>query len=339
MKAVAPRFVSFVTVAIPVLNEQAHIGACLASLLPQLDPCRCEVLVLDGGSSDETTAVVSAMSCHYPFVRLVSNPGRLQSAACNLAARLADPRARVLLRADAHAFYPPNFVALCLAALDSSGATSVVVPMLTVGATGFQRAVAATQNSNLGNGGSIHRAGGVSAFVDHGHHAVFNLDFFRRIGGYDEGFSHNEDAEFDLRGGRAGARVWMCREAVMHYVPRKTATALARQYFGHGAGRARTLVRHACWPRPRQMLPVAVLTSILLSMPAALISPLTLLVPIVYAVCCCSWGAAIALRKSDTWLLAMGPAAMIIHLAWATGFMRQILIRPRPASDALQEPA
>ena len=326
----------FLTLAIPALNEVKSISACLESLLPQLDPQRSEVLVLDGGSTDGTQDLVRQWAERVPMLRLVVNARRLQSSACNLAARLADPRATVLVRADAHALYPADFIARCLAALRDSGATSVVVPMRTVGIAGFQRAVAAAQNSRLGNGGSAHRSGGVSAFVDHGHHAAFDLAFFRRLGGYDESFSHNEDAELDLRANRAGGRVWMCREAAITYFPRSAPWALARQYARHGAGRARTLLRHRLQPRPRQMMPVVVLAALLLSLPLAVLSPYALAVPALYVLACCLWGVAPAVRRRDAWILAMGPAAMIIHLAWATGFLRQMLARQPRAQSAMQ---
>ena len=323
----------FLTMVVPVLNEADMIGPCLASLLPQLDPAWAELLVLDGGSTDGTRELVGAAARANPVLRLIDNPARLQSAACNLAARLADKRATILLRADAHALYPTDFVQRCLLALTETGATSVVVPMRTVGIGGFQRAVAAAQNSRLGNGGSAHRAGGVSGFVDHGHHAAFDLAFFRALGGYDAEFTHNEDAELDHRAGLAGGRVWMCRDAAITYYPRATARSLARQYLRHGAGRARTLFRHGLRPRPRQMMPLAVLISLATSLALAPSWPLALVLPGLYVGVCCLWGAVAALRARDPWLLAMGPAAMIMHLAWAAGFLGHGLgyaIRPRP---------
>jgi succinoglycan biosynthesis protein ExoA len=159
----------------------------------------------------------------------------------------------LLVRADAHAGYGADFVATCVAALRRHGATAVVVPMRTIGASGLQRAIAAVQNSRLGNGGSAHRIGGRSGFVDHGHHAAFDRAFFQRIGGYDETFAHNEDAEFDERARRNGGRIWMCADATIDYFPRSRLRPLARQYFKHGAGRARTLLKHRLRPRPRQM--------------------------------------------------------------------------------------
>jgi hypothetical protein len=37
--------------------------------------------------------------------------------------------------------------------------------------------------------------------------AAFRMDTFRNCGGYDETFTHNEDAEFDCRQTRLGGRV------------------------------------------------------------------------------------------------------------------------------------
>ena len=60
---------------------------------------------------------------------------------------------------------------------------SVVVAMNTIGKGGFQTAVAAAQNSKLGNGGASHRsAGGEGRWVEHGHHALMRVAAFRAVG-------------------------------------------------------------------------------------------------------------------------------------------------------------
>ncbi|MEC8167969.1 MAG: glycosyltransferase, partial [Candidatus Thermoplasmatota archaeon] len=47
---------------VPVYNEAAHVEACLLSLLNQtLEPQRHMVVVLDGGSTDGTGAMVSSI--------------------------------------------------------------------------------------------------------------------------------------------------------------------------------------------------------------------------------------------------------------------------------------
>ncbi|UFN50478.1 glycosyltransferase family 2 protein [Roseomonas sp. OT10] len=320
--------VPFVSVAVPVLNESHYIQPCLESLRGQWPEGRFEVLVLDGGSRDDTREKVEAMMPGFPGLRLLDNPRRLQSAAVNLAARLATPEAGILVRADAHAVYPPDFLVKVVGALRSQrGATSVVVPMVTEGRIGLQRAIAAAQNSRFGNGGSAHRRLGQSRWVDHGHHAAFDRAFFLSIGGYDETFTHNEDAELDQRATAAGGKVWMCAEAAVTYFPRRDLVSLGRQYSRHGAGRARTILKHRLKPKPRQMAPVVALLGNSAALVAAPVVPATLLVPAVYALLCLGWGARSALRERDAWLLAAGPAAMTMHHAWAVGFLRSLMRR------------
>ena len=132
----------------------------------------------------------------------------------------------------------PRLYFALLEALARTGADSVVVPMDAVGVGCFQRAVAWVVDTPLGSGGSAHRGGKRSGFVDHGHHAAFKAARFRELGGYDEAFSHNEDAEFDRRLADAGGRIWLDADIRIGYFPRATPGALWRQYWNYGRARA-----------------------------------------------------------------------------------------------------
>jgi len=338
-----PAFVTpaFVTIVVPALNEALYIEACLTSLVGQCAPGRHEILVMDGGSTDGTQAIVEAFCATHPEVRLHANPARLQSAAVNLAACLAAAESTVLVRADAHAQYAPDFVARCLAALARSGATSVVVPMLNCAASGkgMQRAIATAQSSLLGNGGAAHRARPVSRFVEHGHHAAFALAFFRAIGGYDESFTHNEDAELDVRAVAAGGRIWMCAEAPVLYYPRDRLDSLARQYFRHGHGRIRTLRKHRMRPRLRQLMPLGALGSCAAGLELLPVAPDLAALALAYPALCLGWGTAAAWRQRDARLAWGGPALMVMHLAWASGFLAGLMRRTGGARVMLQENA
>ncbi len=333
------RSLPFFSIVVPVLNEEPHIGQVLSSLLEQVRDHDCEILVMDGGSVDRTRAIAAEIAIRNPSVKLIDNPARTQSAACNLAAELVSARSRLLVRADAHAFYPSDFVLKAIAALRESGATSVVVPMRTVGRGVVQRAIAATQNSRLGNGGASHRRLGASRFVDHGHHAVFDLDFFRAIGGYDVSFTHNEDAELDVRALRAGGRIWLCGEAAIDYFPRNTWRGLARQYRAHGRGRARTTRKHGLRLKTRQCLPLALLAGTALGLLAPL-SPCLGIPAVSYLGLAALWGAAEAARRRDPALLLMGPSAVVMHLSWAAGYLESRLRDlPRPRALSVSAPA
>ncbi|MCY1641020.1 glycosyltransferase family 2 protein [Methylorubrum sp. SL192] len=309
-----------VLLVVPVLNEEKHLEACIAGLLGQDYRGPMTIVIVDGGSTDATQAIAARIGTAHPNVRLLMNPRRIQSAAVNLAAA-SDLPGTILVRADAHADYPPHFVSRCVEALRANAADSVVVSMRTVGLRPFQRAVAAAQNSILGNGGSAHRRNTASRFVDHGHHAAFRRAFFLGVNGYDETFTHNEDAEFDARAAAANGRIWLCAEATITYYPRAEIGSLARQYYHYGRGRARNLVRHRTRPKLRQLAPLLMTASAVTSLAIGAVEPLALLVLAAYVALYAGWSVAAAVRMRDPAILAMGLAAAVMHISWSAGFL------------------
>jgi succinoglycan biosynthesis protein ExoA len=312
-------------IVVPALNEENSIAECIDSLLSQ-SVSDFSIVVADGGSTDRTLEIVSDLALKNPRVEIVANPGRLQSCALNLVAADAGRNVETLIRADAHTLYPPYFVESLLRAARSTLAQSVVVPMYTVGRTCFERAAASAQNSVLGNGGAAHRSlDRTSHVVDHGHHALFDLAFFRHVGGYDESFSHNEDFELDVRIRGAGGLIWLDADNAVAYVPRGSPHRLARQYFMHGRGRAHSIVKHALRPKLRQVLPVFVLAAYIVGIGLGAWLPYLLILPIFHLLATAIWGAFLAARTGDVCCLASGPCAVIMHLAWAVGLCQGLI--------------
>lgn len=320
---------SDILIVIPCLNEERMLPGLLAWL--QREHVDALVVVADGGSRDASRSIVEAAMLAWPSLRLLENPQRFQSAGVNLAARAFGEGRKWLIRIDAHAEYPEDYVHLLIAAALQHGVESVVVPMVTTGSGCFQVAAAAGQNSVLGTGGSPHRHVGKGSFVDHGHHALMRLDSFLAVDGYDPTFSHNEDAELDFRLRASGCRIWLEPGAVVHYHPRSTAKALLTQYFKFGKGRARTVQKHRLSLKVRQALPLVVVPAVitgLLALPVSLYWPLALLLaaPAVgWAAVCQTAGIVLALRDRCWCALAAGFAIMIMHAAWSLGYWSQIV--------------
>jgi succinoglycan biosynthesis protein ExoA len=281
--------------------------------------------VADGGSADATRQIVSDMAAAHPNIRLIDNPGRLQSAAVNtVAATCATPQADVLVRCDAHATYPAGYVRrVATALLARPDAASLATPMDACGTACFQRAAAWIVDTPLGSGGSAHRGGQRSQWVDHGHHAGFRLDWFRKVGGYDESFSHNEDAEYDHRLGLAGGKVWLDADIRLDYRVRATPAALARQYRNYGRGRARTVLKHRMRPRLRQMIPVVNLVGLILCLALSPLLPALLLLPLAYLAILGAVSLVGAVRLRSPCGLWAGVALGLMHNAWGAGFLRE----------------
>ncbi|MES1186228.1 MAG: glycosyltransferase family 2 protein [Myxococcales bacterium] len=308
-------------VVVPCLNEAPYIEGVLRRLLQQrTDGLDLQLVVADGGSQDGTREIVRALARQEPRLRLIENPARIQSAAVNLAVRRYGRDADVLIRCDAHAEYPEDYCARLVETLERTQADAVVVPLDSKGETPLQKAIAWVSNSPVGTGGSAHRGGHTSGFVDHGHHAAFRMSSFRAAGGYDQSFTHNEDAELDCRQRALGARIYLNSELRVGYSPRKTLPALYRQYFKYGEGRSRTVRRHPHSLRLRQL---AVPAHLALSGLALLAMPWTawlLVWPALYLSVLCAVACQLAVRQRDFAALLGVAAAATMHTAWALGF-------------------
>ena len=312
-----------VVVIIPCLNEEDYIAKTIARFSAESSAIVGKIVVADGGSTDQTLRIVHAYADHDERIVVLKNDRRIQSSGFNKAVELYGDLAPFVVRADAHADYPSDFCAKLLEAQEMTGADSVVVSMIAEGVTCFQTAAAAAQNSKLGNGGAAHRRAAEGRFVDHGHHALISVSAFRSAGGYDEAFSHNEDAELDLRLISAGHRIYLCAGADISYFPRKSPVSLFYQYRNFGRGRAMTILKHHARPKLRQVVPIMIGPVVAISLLYPVASFLAL-PALVWAVASLAYGVALGVRDRSGCVCGSGFAAMLMHLGFSVGFIWQI---------------
>jgi succinoglycan biosynthesis protein ExoA len=314
-----------VLIVVPTLNEADHIADVVAALQADLGCSDALIAVSDGGSSDQTPAIVERIGAADPRVRLLMTVDRLStSASINRAVESYGRGRRWLVRLDAHARYPKDYASRLVEKAIETGASSIVTPMFTIGETCFQRAAAAAQNSFLGTGGSAHRLLNRGGWVEHGHHALFDLARFRELGGYDDKLNFNEDAEFDRRLIKSGGTIWLADDLIVTYVPRKNTISLFTQYVKHGRGRAHTFARHGGRYRIRHFILPSVAPIIILALLAPLYWPLA--VPAsAWVLVCLSYGIALGIRHNDFCAAASGYASMVMQVAWSFGHWREII--------------
>ncbi len=311
-------------IVIPCLNEALHIEALVEKLRPSLGVLNARVVIADGGSTDGTREIARRLCEEDPRVLFLDNPKRIQSAAVNRAVAELGSGFDYLIRIDAHGTYPDDYCERLVEEALATGADSVVVAMQTVGFSTFQKATAYAQNSKLGNGGSKHRTGAAGHWAEHGHHALMRIAAFAAVGGYDETFSHNEDAELDYRLGTAGYRIWMTDRTSMVYYPRARIVPLFKQYFGYGRGRAKNILKHRAMPGLRQMLPLAV-APVAFGALLAIINWAAIIPFGVWAAACLGYGVWMAVGQRNPYGPLAAISAMVMHLAWSAGFWRELL--------------
>lgn len=310
--AVRPR----VSLVLPCRNEAQHLAACLDSLLETTFPLdELELLVVDGQSDDGTRAVVARYAAHHPWIRILDNPRRIVPTALNIGIRAA--RAPVIMRLDAHAFYPPDYIERLLAALEETGADNVGGCVRTLpadGTTGAQ-AIAAALSHPFGVGNSYFRIGGGSRprWVETVPFGCWRRSLFDRIGYFDEELVRNQDDEFNYRLLRAGGRILLLPDVVTRYVARRSHRQLARMLYQYGLFKPLVVQKVGRVVTARQLAPPALVVALAAGVLAAPVwRPAALL-----------WGALLALYASTALAGALASARTLglrVALALAATF-------------------
>jgi len=225
-----------VSVVIPCRNEADYIEPCLDSILAGDYPQdRIEVLVADGRSTDGTRDVLERYSAKHPTVILLDNPQGTTPAALNAGIRAAS--GDIIVRMDAHVWYPPDYIARLVRGLQQSGADNVGGVIHTVPAeeTPVARAIAMGMSHRFGVGNSHFRVG-ISAArdVDTVPFGCFRREVFTRVGLFDEELIRNQDDEFNFRLITRGGRVVLLPDVWCRYFARRSLRQLARMYYQYG---------------------------------------------------------------------------------------------------------
>jgi succinoglycan biosynthesis protein ExoA len=249
--------VPFVSVIVPMRNEERYIGGCLRGLAAQDYPRdRFEVLVVDGDSTDGSRRVVEEIARETGLhVRLLSN--RRRSTPCGLNVGIAQARGEIIARVDAHAQAEPSFLAESVAALRESGADVVGGPIRSAGAGLVGGAIALAMSSPFGVGNAAFRYSREEQFTDTVPFPAYRRSVFDRIGPFAEDIEWGEDDEFHYRLGDAGGRILLTPRIASTYFTRSSLASVARQYFRYGRVKVEVLRRHPRRMRVRQLVPGA----------------------------------------------------------------------------------
>jgi len=225
-----PRLVS---ILIPCRNEQAYIESCLRSVLAfELpDGLAFEVLILDGRSEDRTVEIAQSIAFSDPRIQLLDNPSRIQSTAINLGVRAA--RGAWIMRLDAHAVYPSNYLRLCHETALRSGADNVGGIFITEpGGTGYSaQLVQALTTHKFGVGDSGFRTGAKEGWADTVPYGYYRREVFARLGWLDERLVRAQDYEFNRRLIAAGGRIFRNSDIQIHYFNQPSLSAFYRKQF------------------------------------------------------------------------------------------------------------
>ncbi|HEY7849036.1 MAG TPA: glycosyltransferase family 2 protein [Ktedonobacterales bacterium] len=316
----------FVTVIMPVRNEEAIIARSLGAVLSQhYPPERVEALIADGQSDDHTREVIASLP-GAERVRVIENPQRRQAFGLNLALRQA--RGDIIVRVDGHTIIAPDYVRQCVQALTESGAVNVGGRMEPYGATPVGRAIAAAGASRFGVPTAFH-VSDTPQYTDTVYLGAWPRSALLAIGGFDERLRVNEDYELNYRLRQAGGRIYLSPAIRSTYFGRQTLGALARQYFAYGWDRTNTLKLHPGSLKLRQLVAPTFVAALLIGGAlatvnvAARVAWVALLA--LYALANLLASAQVARRAGWEQFSRLPLVFATMHVAWGLGFWRGVL--------------
>jgi succinoglycan biosynthesis protein ExoA len=320
----------FVSVIMPVRNEETFIARSLGAVLnQQYPPERIEALVADGQSDDHTRAVIASLP-GAERVRVIENPQRRQAFGLNLALRQA--RGDIIVRVDGHTIIAPDYVRQCVQALAESGAVNVGGRMEPYAeppdATPMGRAIAAAGASRFGVPTAFH-VSATPQYTDTVYLGAWPRDALLAVGGFDERLRVNEDYELNYRLRRAGGRIYLSPAIRSTYFGRQTLGALARQYFAYGWDRTNTLKLHPSSLKLRQLVAPIFVAALLIGGALAMVNGAARVawVALLAAYALANIGASAQGARRAGWeLLPRLPLVFAtMHIAWGLGFWKGLI--------------
>ncbi len=254
-----------VSIVVTCLNEEKNIGACLQTLVAQdYTGGRCEIIVSDGSSSDNTQAIVRGFTEKYEHVRLAVHARKGTAAGRNTGVASAAYDHIAFIDADCEA--PENWLSTLVNAymesvcMDDRIIAVGGINLPPVGCGPFVKAIGLALDSFLGSFNSVQgRQYPKPRYVP----SLSNLNVLYRkqpiidIGCYDESLtSEAEDADLNFRLHAAGHRFVFIPDSYVWHKMRPTPKTWLGNMFRYGKGRARLLKRHPeMWSFPF-MLPI-----------------------------------------------------------------------------------
>ncbi|MBQ8094627.1 MAG: glycosyltransferase family 2 protein [Clostridia bacterium] len=262
--------ISFTIVA---LNAASVLPSLLRDLERQNYPHdQIEVILIDSGSSDNTQVLMQRFAASSDMnVKLLQNPKKWLASGCNLALSAATGDA--IIRIDAHAHIPPDFLEKSVAALNGQDIVGGAV-LSTPPKTAREAVYRALDASRFCGGAASFRNTGKAHYVDALAYELCRRTVFDRTGPYDERLQRTEDNDMHYRMIKAGYRLYYDPTIVSWHNARNSLKGHLSQKWGNGVWIGRTLyIQPRCFA-PRHLIPAVFALSFLLCI---LLIPLSVL--------------------------------------------------------------
>lgn len=243
------RTLPFISIIIPTKNEEKHISACIQSLEESDYPKDgFELIVIDGGSTDNTINVIRKMQKKYANIRLICEKEANTSVGRNIG--LKNATGELIINFSSHAIAEKNFIKVLSTKLHNSendiagvGCKDKIPPDQS---SRVARCIESVTNTKLG-GSLMHQQMEFHKedFADSISFTAYKRNVLEKVGFFDPTIPSGDDAELNLRLKKAGYNLLYTPDTCVYRYKREKVTDFFWQMFNYGRSRMRINQKHS----------------------------------------------------------------------------------------------
>ena len=237
---------STVTVGIIAYNEHDYLPLLLEDIRNQTYPKKnMEIILVDGNSSDDTLVIMNRFKTEhesdFSVVTVLTNMKRTQPSGWNVV--INHSRMEVLIKIDAHARIPENFVEKSMACINSGefvcgGPRENIID----GENAWKHMILDAEQSIFGSGMAIYRRKTQEKKpVKSVFHGAYRREVFEKVGLFDERLIRTEDNELHYRMRKAGYTICYDPEILSFFHTRNSLKKMIKQKYSNGYWIGKTL--------------------------------------------------------------------------------------------------
>jgi glycosyltransferase involved in cell wall biosynthesis len=225
----------FVSVIIPLYNEEKYIRNCLESVLNQTYPEQCiEVILISDNSTDGTDEIIQNYSHKYDLIKVFKNEFRKGiTGAINTG--IIKSSGEYIVRLDAHTTIPENYIYVIINYFLRDKNISIVSGLInpvSSSYTGDAISFCLSSAFAIGDARLYHYKKNI--YANRGYLGSFKKEELIKLGSYDINLSGADDFDVFYRYRKAGKKILVTPDIKVKYFCRNNLLLLFRQYFYYG---------------------------------------------------------------------------------------------------------
>lgn len=325
-----------VTFGVIALNEKKYLPELLENLLSQTyEKNLIEVVLVDGESEDGTEQLMQEFKekheAEFLAIKVLKNPKRVQPAGWNVV--IANASADVLLRIDAHARIPQDFIEKNMQCINS-GESVCGGPRENIidDNSSWKQVLLLAEQSMFGAGvASYRKDSSQRKYVKSVFHGAYRIDVIRKVGLFNEELLRTEDNEYHFRVRKEGYRICYDPSIKSYYQTRNSLKRMLKQKYANGFWVGKTTCRCPGCISLFHLVPFAFVLAIILSTLFAVLGCPCIAVALwsVYGIATLLMTllAVCSMKKKHALVVLLPIVFLLLHLSYGVGTFVGILRR------------